>query len=338
MDLWSVVCQVDTSDTFTRSTPARPSGKVDAMNRRRFLGAISSALTYAAVPLPISASRAPQLAVTMDDFNVLDAVRLPAGERSARILEALRTYGARAMALAIGRFAVTPEGNAVFNAWADAGHVIGNHTYSHLDYHALSTSSKEFAEDFTRADAVLRTRKGFSRFFRFPMLHGGDTAEKRDAMRAVLERYRYREAHVTIDTADWLIDRELRARLVSNPDADTRPYRDLYVRHMRAAARYYRDAAGEVFGRDIPHTLLTHFNLLSALHLGDLLDALRSDGWSAIAATDAYRDPAFRRSPDVLPAGDSLVWACARAARRKLPSPPVEDERWLSAQLDRLKT
>jgi peptidoglycan/xylan/chitin deacetylase (PgdA/CDA1 family) len=307
------------------------------MNRRDFLRITSTALTRAAVPVPTGASSGPQLAVTMDDFNVLDAVRLPAGERSARILDALKRYDARAMALVIGRFAAAPEGDAVLAAWADAGHVIGNHTYSHLDYHAHSISSKEFAEDFTRADAVLRTRKGFTRFFRFPMLHGGDTAEKREAMREVLERCRYREAHVTIDTADWLIDRELRARLVADPDADTQPYRDLYVRHMRAVARYYREAAGEVFGRDIPHTLLTHFNLLSAFHLGDMLDALRSDGWSVIAATDAYRDAVFRRSPNVLPAGDSLVWACARAAGRKLPRPPIEDERWLSAQLDRLK-
>jgi peptidoglycan/xylan/chitin deacetylase (PgdA/CDA1 family) len=308
------------------------------MNRRDFLRITSAALTRATVPVPTSASSGPQLAVTMDDFNVLDAVRMPAGERSARILETLHAYGAQGMALVIGRFAATPQGNAVLGAWARAGHTIGNHTYSHLDYHAPSTSSKEFAEDFKRADATLRTRKGFTRFFRFPMLHGGDTVEKRDAMRAVLERSHYREAHVTIDNADWLIDRELRARLTMDPDSDTRPYRDLYLRHMRAFARYYREAAGEVFGRDIPHVLLTHFNLLSALHLGDLLDALRSDGWSMIAAAAAYDDAVFGRSPNVLPAGDSLVWACAREAGRKLPRPPIEDERWLTAALDRLKS
>lgn len=92
-----------------------------------------------------------------------------------------------------------------------------------------------------------------------------------------------------------------------------------------------------MFGHDIPHVLLTHFNLLSALYLGDALEALKADGWSTIAATDAYRDAVFERSPNVLPAGDSLVWACAREAGRRLPKPPIEDERWLAAQLDRLK-
>jgi len=204
------------------------------MNRREFLRIGAAAVTCAAVPVARTASGGPQLAVTMDDFNVLDGVHMPAVERSARILATLKTYGAQGMALVIGRFAATTEGDTVLDAWAKAGHIIGNHTYSHLDYHAQATSLKEFAEDFRRADAILRTRKGFRRFFRFPMLHGGDTAEKRDAMRAVLERYRYREAHVTIDNADWLIDRELRARLAADPNCDTRPYRDLYLRHIRA--------------------------------------------------------------------------------------------------------
>lgn len=308
------------------------------MTRRDFLRTASTALACAAFPAPTTTLAGPRLAITMDDFNVLDELRMPAGERCVRILEALKVRGAQGMALVIGRNAATPQGHAVLDAWASAGHVIGNHTYSHLDYHAPTTSSQEFAEDFRRADAVLRARKGFTPFFRFPMLHGGDTAEKRDAMRAALERAGYREAHVTIDNGDWLIDRELRARLAAVPGSDTRPYRDLYLRHMRAFARYFRDAAGEVFGRDIPHVLLTHFNLLSALYFGDLLEALKSDGWSFIAAADAYADPIFRRSPDVLPAGDSLVWACAREAGRKLPKAPMEDERWLTAALDRLKS
>jgi peptidoglycan-N-acetylglucosamine deacetylase len=241
------------------------------------------------------------------------------------------------MALVVGSFAKTAEGDAVLDAWAQAGHTIGNHTYSHTDYHAQSTSPQAFAEDFKRADATLRNRNGFIRFFRFPMLRGGNTAEKRDAMRAVLEQYHYREAHVTIDNSDWLIDRELRARLAADPKADTRPYRDLYVRHMTVYARYFREAAGEVFGRDIPQTLLTHFNLLSALHLGDLLEALGSDGWTIVAASAAYGDTVFHRSPRVLPAGDSLVWACAREAGRKIPGAPIEDERWLMRELERLK-
>jgi len=306
------------------------------MNRRDFLKAASAA--FASATLSSSARAAgPQLAVTMDDFNVLDGVSLSAVERSARILAAFKQHGAQAMGLVVGRNAATAQGNRVLDEWASAGHSIGNHTYSHPDYHATSTSAEAFARDFRRADATLRTRRGFTPFFRFPMLRGGDTAEKRDSMRAVLAQFDYREAHVTIDNADWLIDRALRDRLSADPKADARPYRDLYLRHMLAYTRYFREAAAEVFERDIPHTLLTHFNLLSALYLGDLLDALRGEGWSIIPAFEAYGDAVFRRAPQVLPAGDSLVVACARESKRRLPRAPLEDERWLTTELERLR-
>lgn len=307
------------------------------MNRRRFLTLASAALTSSALPLAVRAADGPRMAVTMDDFTVLDGV-LPVSERGARILDALRRHDAVAMGLVVARAAGNEDVRAVLHRWAAAGHTIGNHTFSHPDYHSPDVPAAAFEEDFLRADAALKRLRGFRPFFRFPMLHGGDTAAKRDAMRRALERHRYREAHVTIDTADWLIDQELRTRLTADPRLDTRPYRDLYVRHMRAFAAYFREAAGTVFGRDVPHTLLTHFNLISALHLGDLLDALSSDGWSFVAATDAYADDVFRREPVVLPGGDSLVIACAREAGLRLPKAPVENEEWLSREFERLRS
>jgi peptidoglycan-N-acetylglucosamine deacetylase len=280
----------------------------------------------------------PQVAVTMDDFNVSEPVHLTGSERSDRILAALRRHGTQAMALVIGRNAETPAGRTILDRWAAAGHVIGNHTYSHLDYHAVSISTKAYVADFERGDAVLRGRRGFEKFFRFPMLREGNTAEKRDAMRRALAEGGYRNAYVTIDNSDFLIANELRDRLIADQRTDPRPYRDIYLRHMLAFARYYRDAARVVFGRDIAHTLLTHFNLLSALYLGDLLDALRDDGWSIARVSAVYQDDVFQRQPDVLPAGDSLVWACAQEARRALPRAPVENDAWLQREFATLRT
>jgi peptidoglycan/xylan/chitin deacetylase (PgdA/CDA1 family) len=286
----------------------------------------------------LAGQASPQVAVTMDDFNVRESVHLTGNERSDRILAALRRHGTQAMALVVGRNAETPAGQTILDRWAAAGHVIGNHSYSHLDYHAVSTSTKAYVEDFERGDAVLRGRRGFEKFFRFPMLREGNTAEKRDAMRHALAEGGYRNAYVTIDNSDFLIANELRDRLIADPQTDPKPYRDIYLRHMLAFARYYRDAARAVFGRDIPHTLLTHFNLLSALYLGDLLDALRDDGWSIARVSAVYEDDVFQRQPDVLPAGDSLVWACAQEARRALPRAPVENDAWLQRQFATLRT
>ncbi len=304
------------------------------MTRREFITIGAAAAGLAAR----GTQPGPQLAVTMDDFNVLEDVHLTGAERSERILAALRRHRTQAMALVIGRNAETPAGRSILDRWAAAGHLIGNHTYSHLDYHAASTTVQAYVADFQRGDEVLRGRRGFAKFFRFPMLREGNTAEKRDAMRQALAAGGYRNAYVTIDNSDFLIANELRARLIADPRTDPRPYRDIYLRHMLAFARYFRDAAREVFGRDIAHTLLTHFNLLSALYLGDLLDALRDDGWSIARVSDVYQDDVFQRQPSVLPAGDSLVWASAPETRRALPKAPVENDAWLQREFAALRT
>jgi peptidoglycan-N-acetylglucosamine deacetylase len=304
-----------------------------ALTRREFIVISGAAAALGAR----STQSGPQVAVTMDDFNMLEDVHLTGAERSDRILAALRRHGAQAMALVIGRNAETPTGQTILDRWAAAGHVSGNHTYSHRDYHDAATTAEAYVADFERADEVLRGRPGFQKFFRFPMLREGNTAEKRDAMRRALTAAGYRNAYVTIDNSDFLIANELRARFLADPRADPRPYRDIYLRHMLAFARFYRDAARDVFGRDIPHTLLTHFNLVSALYLGDLLDALRADGWSIAPVSAAYQDAVFQRQPNVLPAGDSLVWACAQETRRKLPKPPVENDAWLEREFVALR-
>jgi peptidoglycan/xylan/chitin deacetylase (PgdA/CDA1 family) len=303
------------------------------LTRREFIAIGAAAAGLAAG----GAQPGPRLAVTMDDFNMLEDVHLTGVERNERILAALRRHGAQAMALVIGRNAETPTGRTILDRWAAAGHTIGNHTYSHPDYHAASTTAKAYVEDFERGDKALRERRGFEKFFRFPMLREGNTAAKRDAMRRALASGGYRNAYVTIDNSDYLIANELRARLIANPRTDPGPYRDIYLRHMLAFARYFRDGARVVFGRDIAHTLLTHFNLVSALYLGDLLDALRDDGWSIASAGAAYQDEVYRRQPDVLPAGDSLVWACAQETRRALPKAPVETDAWLQREFAALR-
>src|SRR4029453_7363996 len=162
------------------------------MNRRQFLTVASAVLTHTAFPLASPIADGPRMAVTMDDFTVLDGV-VPVSERCARILEALRRHGAPAMGLVVARAAGGADMRVVLDRWAASGHTIGNHTFSHPDYHSPDVSAAAFEADFLRADAALKRRHGFKRFFRFPMLHGGDTAAKRDSMPQGLERHHYHE-------------------------------------------------------------------------------------------------------------------------------------------------
>lgn len=307
------------------------------VNRRRFLRSSAIVAAFAAAR-PLRAFAAPQLAVTMDDFNLEDEVFMPAVQRSRRILAALGRHRAPAAAFVIGRFIDTPVGDEVLDSWAEAGHIIGNHSYSHHNYHAASTGFVEFSADFIRNHALLKDRAGFVPLFRFPFLREGNTAEKRDRMRQVLRAHGYRNGHVTIDTADWLIDRRLRERLRKDKQADTRPYRDLYLRHMLSFCDYHRRLAVAVLGADVPHTLLTHFNILNALYLDDALAALAKAGWQFLPAKQVFAHELYKREPNILPAGNSLLWAIATEGNVKHGIPaPLENQDWLEQEMDRLK-
>ena len=310
------------------------------MNRRTFTKSL--ALSAAAVGLggvpAIARKPAPQFSITMDDFHWHNAVKLTATERNQAILDTLHSNSIKAALFVIGRNIDSDEGKQLLTPWDKAGHLIGNHTYSHRNYNASATVIEEYQQDILRAESLLKDFPRFRKFFRFPLLKEGDTAAKRDAMRTFLERNRYRNGHVTIDNSDWLIDQRLATRLKTDAAADVKPYRDYYMEHMWTRAEYYDALARRVLGRSVKHTVLVHFNLLNGLFLGDLIAMFKSKGWQPIDAEEAFRDPVFSAKPRVLPAGESIVWSLAKGkgAIAKSLRYPAEDGEVEMARMNKL--
>ena len=284
------------------------------MNRRQFtktLGASGLAIRLGGVSFS-AAKSGPQIAITMDDFNWANAVKLTADERNQAILDALESRSVKAALFVMGRNIDSDEGRRLLKPWNDAGHLIGNHTYSHRAYDNPTMQPATYGQDILRAEELLRRFPRFQKYFRFPLLKEGETAAKRDAMRKFLSEHGYRNGHVTIDNSDWIVDQRLTRRLQTNPSAEVAPYRDFYLEHMWARAQYYDSLAHKVLGRPVRHTLLTHFNLLNGLFLGDLMDLFKSKGWQLIDAEEAFADPVFKAQPRVVPAGESIVWSLAK--------------------------
>jgi len=275
----------------------------------------------------------------MDDIDVnsSDTPGLSLDERNEAILKALRGHSGLKGALFVCGMRVDNErGRSHLSAWDREGHIIGNHSYSHWNY--ASTEYEKYAQDILRGEAIVRDYPRFKKLFRFPFLKEGDTAAKRDRMRAFLREQGYRMGYVTIDTSEWAIDERLKKRLHVRADADLHPYRDFYLAHIWDRALYYDGLARKVLGRPVSHTLLVHHNLLNALFLPDLLEMFDRKGWRLIDAEEAYRDPVFSMAPDIVPAGESIVWALAKASGRFQHTLryPGEDGVYETAAMDRL--
>jgi peptidoglycan-N-acetylglucosamine deacetylase len=310
------------------------------MNRRTFTKSL--ALSAAAVGLggvPVIARKpAPQFSITMDDFNWRNAVKLTSTDRNQAILDTLNANSIKAALFVIGRNIDSDEGKQLLAPWDKAGHLIGNHTYSHRNYNASGTVIEEYQQDILRAESLLKDFPRFRKYFRFPALKEGDTTVKRDAMRTFLASHAYRNGHVTIDNSDWAIDARLTTRLKQDASADVKPYRDYYMEHMWARAEYYNALARRVLGRPVKHTVLVHFNLLNGLFLNDLIAMFKSKGWQPIDAEEAFTDQVFSAKPKVLPAGESIVWSLAKE-KGTIPMSlryPAEDGEIENARMDKL--
>ena len=93
--------------------------------------------------------------------------------------------------------------------------------------------------------------------------------------------------------------------------------------------------AGESIEEDGPPDDIGHFALGS---LGDALDMFTMRGWDLADAEVVFQDQIFDQKPDTVPAGESLVWALAKATRRygSALRYPGEDDVYEKPKLDKL--
>lgn len=258
--------------------------------------------------------QAQTLALSFDDGPHLhDTPGLNAAERNAALLKTLAAHEAKAfLFVTANNGAVRPEGLALARAWGEAGHLIGNHTMSHLDLNKAETTLAQYQKEVLDCDAVIRGLPGYRKWFRYTYLREGNTPEKRDGMRSFLKAHGYRNAYVTLDTSDWRFDQLLVQTLRKNPQADVQPIKVLYVAHILQRATAYRELAQRLQGRDVPQMLLLHHNLVNALWLDDVLVALKAQGWTIGHPETVFADPVYLLEPDRPVAGQSLLLSMAR--------------------------
>jgi peptidoglycan-N-acetylglucosamine deacetylase len=274
------------------------------------------------------------IALTFDDGpDMADATGLSAAERNAAILSQLADAHIKSI-LFVTRTDADKERNDLIRQWGKDGHRIGNHTATHPNFEEASLS--DYEQEFRACDKAIRNMPGFTRRFRFPYLKEGNTVEKRDGFRTFLDSNEYKPGPVSVDASDWYYSKRLRDRLAKERKADRLPYRDAYLRHLYDRAEYYDGLSRAVLGRSVAHVLLLHHNLINALFLKDVVQMFRDKDWTIIDSETAFQDPVYGMRPDILPAGESILWALAK--QKGIPGLryPAEDDVYEKPILDRL--
>ena len=290
------------------------------MSQLRTAIVVSLAAVLPFVHGPVAAPHAQEartIAVTIDDGPYVGAGRNPylpqAEAATTRLLDTLREHKVPALLLVNEQQLETADPaeqaarTALMTRWLDAGHALGNHTYSHPDANALTAEA--YTDDIARGDRVTRrllAARGAapSRYFRHPYTHTGDTADKKAAIEAFLTARGYRITPHTIENADWLFNGAYRR--ATDADGVAR-VADAYLAYTRQVVAFAEEASTRVFGRAIPQVLLIHANDLTADSLGRILDGLTARGYRFVPIEDVMRDAAYA-TPDTWVGKGGPTW------------------------------
>lgn len=299
----------------------------------------------AGVPLAWGQHGSPEIAFTFDDPTTDGGAGLTWQEVNERMLATLASANLKSILFVAGKRVNSDSGQQLVAAWDRAGHLIGNHSYSHLYLNASTDTGgskkvtlAEFEADALKNEPFIRPYRHFTQLFRYPYFKEGDTVEKRDGMRVFLLAHGYRIGRATIDASDWAISARLEKRAETRLHADFAGYRDFFLQHIWERAQFYDSLARRLLLLPVRHTVVLHHNALNALFLGDLIAMFRKKEWKPVDAEYAYKDEAYDRQPKILPAGEGLLWALAKESGKfeKELRYPGEDDVYENPRMDAL--
>lgn len=280
----------------------------------------------------------PKISFTFDDGSTSDFGNYKLEAWNQLLLDNLKKHNLRAILFSSGYNKTTRKGKYVLSSWNNSGHLIANHTFSHLNFNSKTTTLERFKLELIQNDTIINKYSNYYPYFRFPYLKEGNSRDKVDGFRQFLKENGYKNGHVTIDASDWYIDSRLVKRLKENPNADISGFRNYYKEHLLNRASFYDSLAYQLTNRRVNHVILLHHNLAAALFLDDLIKYFKDNGWEVMDADKAYEDKIYNEVPDNIPAGESLIWALAKKTGKfeKTLRYPAEDGEYEKPFMDKL--
>lgn len=312
-------------------------GRPTSPPRRAWFAAVLALGTIGMIApaLPASgAEHAPRrpLVVTIDDLPIGSAEqhRDPRDREAITrgLLAVLAKHHIPAVGLVISGSVSGPADERLLDAWLEAGHELGNHSHSHLDYTRTPSAAyiadvergrAELAAYLQRSSAAARRPRGVQpvRFFRFPYLREGDTPEKLQAMRTYLAASGQRNLVVTIDDEDWSYEDAWLKAVAAHDRTAQDSITAAYQQALRLETEDHEARGDDLFGRPTPQILLLHANAVGVAQWDGLFTALERSGHRFASVDEVLADSAFAVPHDYVGRYGCSLWHRIADARRR---------------------
>jgi peptidoglycan/xylan/chitin deacetylase (PgdA/CDA1 family) len=249
-----------------------------------------------------------QIAITFDDLpasNVSlfeDQVKI-----NKRIIIVLDKYEIEATG-----FVITSRLNGkrtILDLWLKAGHKLGNHTHTHMDFDEVDTSS--FRTDIQKGASALKKLLSADsidfKYFRFPYLHEGNTKNRKKVIKEFLNEKGYTIAPVTINPKDSHYNTLYLKAWGTNDKEKTDSIKAEFLGQVKKKTQEAEQLSEELFAREVNQVLLLHLNRLTGEVLDQVLAYYVDSGYSFVSLDQALEDSMYSVAESYI-GSEELTW------------------------------
>jgi peptidoglycan-N-acetylglucosamine deacetylase len=280
----------------------------------KFLQHILLSLTMLLVVYP-GTGHALEIALSFDDAPRPDGALFTGTERTWRLIDILQEKGVSEVAFFCNTIHFNDEDQARLKRYAAAGHLIANHTATHLNLLDPNIGENRYIADIQQADDQLSQLSNFRRWFRYPYLRQSTQINTANnlAIERFLQNQQYTHGYVTIETYDWHLNNLIRQDIEKGRVMDYDALKQVYIDILWDSIVFYDTLAKKILGRSPKHVILLHENDMNALFIGDLIDHIQENGGTIIPISQAYTDNIANPKWDSIPLSQRRIRALAKS-------------------------
>ncbi|HEX6126368.1 MAG TPA: M56 family metallopeptidase [Pyrinomonadaceae bacterium] len=212
--------------------------------------------------------------------------------------------------------------------WIDAGFEVGLGGFKHIGlYH---TPVDDYITNIEKNEKVAKRLIGDMglppRYFSYPFLNTGKTVADRSKVEAWLASRRYTSVKYTIDNQEWMYSYAYDMARNDNDLNTMMEIRDAYLEYMSKMFDHYEAYSHEMFGRDIPQTMVLTPSRLITDTADEFFAMTAKRGYTFVSIDEAQSDVAYKTREDFMgDAGISWFERWTMAKGQKLRHEPDVD-------------
>ena len=214
--------------------------------------------------------------------------------------------------------------------WRDAGFETGLGVYKHLSLYR--TPVDEYIANIEKNERIAKELLGDMalppRYFSYPFLNAGKSVEDKAKVEAWLASRGYTSVKYTFDNQEWMYSYAYDMARNDNDVNTMKEIREAYIDYMGKMFEHYEAYSQEMFGRDIPQTMVLTPGRLITDTADEFFTMATKRGYTFITVDEAQGDPAYKTKENFTgEAGISWFerWTLAKGGKLR-PEPEINAE------------